>query len=335
MKKILIIHGWMHSAERYAKLADDIQKKLHCKVVLYEIPGFGETKPIRYTNLLIPMVAMVVNLIVMINSDLNTKYGYLLVFPWYSYFILFGGVLAIVWSCRINRRYHSKVSYESKMSDKIALRGYINDNRADFMRKTKAVFLDRDGTIIIDKVETRKIEDLEFVNDIDCLKKLKDAGYLLVIITNQSGIGKGHYDVKEMHSFNNHMIGELKKRGILIDALYYCPHTTADNCQCKKPKDGMIRRAELDLNIDLCESVLIGDQNSDIKAGIVAGLKECYAVPTGLYPKNESGKYEVDDSIADKTIVCDNLGDAIDKILRNEFSVNDERGGCLAAFSDI
>ena len=74
----------------------------------------------------------------------------------------------------------------------------------------------------------------------------------------------------------------------------------------------------------MSKSVLIGDQNSDIMAGINAGLMSCYAVPTGLYPKNKTGKYEVDLAIIDKTIVCENLQDAIAKIVVNEFCVNDD-----------
>lgn len=275
-------------------------------------------------NITVSVLALISNCSIIIYLKQYFWKGHLLIFEWYDYLIIIGSVLSIVWAYKINRRYSSKESYENMMSNKIALCGYINKKRADYMQKKRAVFLDRDGTIIIDKVETRKIEDLEFFDDIGYLKKLKDAGFLLIIITNQSGIGKGHYSVEEMQEFNDYMIDELSKRGIQIDALYYCPHITQENCQCKKPKDGMLRRAQMDLNIDLSKSFLIGDQNSDIMAGINAGLKSCYAVPTGLYPKNETGKYEVDPSIADKTIVCMNLQDAITRIIDNEFCVNDD-----------
>ena len=275
-------------------------------------------------NITVSVLALISNCSIIIYLKQYFWKGHLLIFEWYDYLIIIGSVLSIVWAYKINRRYSSKESYENMMSNKIALCGYINKKRADYMQKKRAVFLDRDGTIIIDKVETRKIEDLEFFDDIGYLKKLKDAGFLLIIITNQSGIGKGHYSVEEMQEFNDYMRDELSKRGIQIDALYYCPHTTQENCQCKKPKDGMLRRAQMDLNIDLSKSFLIGDQNSDIMAGINAGLKSCYAVPTGLYPKNETGKYEVDPSIADKTIVCMNLQDAITRIIDNEFCVNDD-----------
>ncbi len=275
-------------------------------------------------NLVVPVLALISNIAIIICSEQYSRLGSLLLFEWYDYLICMGGLLSIVWACKIHKRYSCKEGYENTMSNKIALCGYINKKRTDYMQKKRAVFLDRDGTIIVDKVETRKIEDLEFFNDIDCLKKLKDAGFLLIIITNQSGIGKGNYTVEEMQKFNDHMISELSKKKILIDALYYCPHKSEDNCQCKKPKDGMIRRAQMDLNIDLSKSVLIGDQNSDIMAGINAGLMSCYAVTTGLYPQNKTSRYQVDYAIADKTIVCDNLQEATKKILANEFCVNDD-----------
>lgn len=181
--------------------------------------------------------------------------------------------------------------------------------------KRKAVFLDRDGTIIVDKFETHKIEDLEFVKGIESLKELQDVGYLLIVVTNQSGIGKGHYSIEEMNKFNNHMINELNKLGIEINEIYFCPHTVKDNCNCMKPRDGMIKKAESEFNIDLKQSYLIGDQNSDIKAGIKAGLKQCYIVTTGLYPQNMSGKYEIESEIKNNTLVYDELQAIVQDIL--------------------
>ena len=205
------------------------------------------------------------------------------------------------------------------MKETIAKSGYINYERLNISQQSKAVFLDRDGTIIVDKVETRRIEDLEFFDDIESLKELLNSNYILVIVTNQSGIGKGHYTVEEMTTFNEHMLQELKKRGIDIDALYYCPHKQEDNCQCKKPKDGMIRRAAMDLNINLSKSYIIGDQNTDIMSGINAGLNKCFAVTTGLYPQNQSSKYEVYPTLKGDTVVCSSLKEAVEIIVKDEF----------------
>ena len=334
--QILSSYEVHHRLAYYMKnvLEVSLQKKISDNIIMWE--NFcqydrhvikktkigGRESFFKKVNIAVAVLAMLSNIIIEIYSKLDLKEKKLFGLEWYDYLFVILGLLSVIWAFKINKRYSSKESYEKTMSNTIALCGYINENRGDHMQKKKAIFLDRDGTIIVDKVETRKIEDLEFVQDIDSLKKLKDAGYLLIIITNQSGIGKGHYSVEEMHKFNSHMINELAQMGIQIDALYYCPHTIEDNCQCKKPKDGMLRRAQMDLNINLQSSVLIGDQNSDIMAGINAGLRACYAVPTGLYPKNQTGKYEVDLAIANKTIVCDSLQDATKRILDNSHSNN-------------
>lgn len=225
--------------------------------------------------------------------------------------------IAVVWALKVNRAY-SKGDYNLEMKDTIARCGYIDSKRRDLSSRSKAVFLDRDGTVIVDKVETRRIEDLEFFEDIKSLKGLMDEGFLLVVVTNQSGIGKGHYSEEEMMTFNDYMVLKLKEQGIIIDALYYCPHTNEDNCQCKKPKDGMLRRAALDLNIDLAESFIIGDQNSDMKAGINSRSKKCIIVPTGLYPRNKSGKYEIEPLIKEEVVLCENLRLAVNEVLSTE-----------------
>lgn len=190
--------------------------------------------------------------------------------------------------------------------------GYFNPKTKNMTSgKNKAVFLDRDGTIHVDKVETRKIEDLEFFDDtIDFMRKMNELGYLIVIVTNQSGIGKGHYDVAEMRMFNNHMICELEKSGVVVSALYYCPHTAEDNCFCMKPKDGMLRRAELELNIDSSKSIMIGDQTHDVQAGIAKGIGANYIVTTGIYD-TPNGKYELPKELKGKVTVCHSLTEVI------------------------
>ncbi len=271
-------------------------------------------------NIIIPIVCLVINFAFVLNSTYNiinaerTNVLYQLL----MYMMIIPSILAIWWSLAINNK-HRKIGYEAFMNDKLAKRGYINKQRLDLCQRNKAVFLDRDGTIIIDKVETRKVEDLEFVKDIDSLIDLIEADYLLVIVTNQSGIGKGNYTEKEMMTFNEFMLDRLKDRGITIDALYYCPHTQSDNCQCKKPKDGMLRRAAMELHIDLSKSMIIGDQNTDIMAGLNAGLRKCIAVPTGLYPHSIDGCYHKNPHIEKETIFCENLQKAVEEILKDDF----------------
>ena len=184
------------------------------------------------------------------------------------------------------------------MLDKLAKCGYLNS--LAFRDSDKALFIDRDGTLHKDKVETRNINDLEFFDGaLDLLKMANRLGYKVVIVTNQSGIGKGHYNELEMKEFNDFMISELNKNNIVISGLYYCPHISKDNCQCKKPKDGMFRRASIELGIDLSKSIMVGDQNIDIYTGLTAGVKKNYLVITGIYNDN---KYRMPDDLKDSIV---------------------------------
>ena len=178
----------------------------------------------------------------------------------------------------------------------------------------KAVFIDRDGTLIKDKVETVRPGDLEFLPGADSLALLKNAGFLLIVITNQSGIGKGHYSEEQMHIFNSFMQKRAQEIGADIDAVYFCPHTKEDGCACRKPAPGMLLKAASDLDIDLAESFLIGDQNSDAWAGINAGVKKSYIVTTGIYP---GGRFVPDPLLGPSAEICTNLREAVLKIIEN------------------
>ncbi len=141
--------------------------------------------------------------------------------------------------------------------------------------KTKALFLDRDGVINVDKHHLYKIEDCEFINGIfDICSEAKSQGYLLIVVTNQAGIAKGIYTEDDYFKLKDYIHEEFKKQGCPIDAEYYCPyHTDAviekykKDSFDRKPNPGMILKAQKDFNIDLSESILIGDKESDIEAG--------------------------------------------------------------------
>lgn len=144
----------------------------------------------------------------------------------------------------------------------------------------RALFLDRDGVINVEKNYVYKIEDFEFIDGIfELTKYFQDKGYLIVVITNQAGIGRGYYTEEDFHKLNDWMIEQFKKRSITITEVYYCPyHPThgigeylKDSFE-RKPNPGMILKASEKYNIDLSESVLIGDKDSDIKAGEAAGI---------------------------------------------------------------
>lgn len=138
----------------------------------------------------------------------------------------------------------------------------------------KAIFLDRDGVINIDKNYVYKISDFEFVPKIfDILKYLQDLDYLLFIITNQSGIGRGYYTKEDFFKLTDWMINELKKSNIVIYQVEFCPHHPMENCKCRKPKMGMIENILKNYDVDLSNSWLIGDNLSDIDCARNAGIK--------------------------------------------------------------
>ncbi len=152
---------------------------------------------------------------------------------------------------------------------------------------TKAVFVDRDGTIVEDKGHVYKIEDLKLLpNSIKGLKLLNK--FKLFIITNQSGIGRGIYTVQDFINFNSHLLRELKKQGIEIEKIYFCQHKPEDNCECRKPKTKLLKDAEKEFKIDLKKSFIIGDMKSDFEMGKNAGCRTIHVLTGhGIKYKND------------------------------------------------
>ena len=143
----------------------------------------------------------------------------------------------------------------------------------------KALFLDRDGVINVEKDYLYKIEDFEFISGIiELCKHYQTLGYIIVVVTNQSGIARGYYSERDFTLLTSWMINKFAENGIAIAKVYHCPHheTISGECDCRKPMPGMLLDAKKDLNIDLEQSIIIGDKERDIEAGINAGLKENY-----------------------------------------------------------
>lgn len=139
----------------------------------------------------------------------------------------------------------------------------------------KALFLDRDGVVNIEKNYLYKIEEFEFCDGIfEVCKYFQDRGYIIVIVTNQSGIARGYYSEDDFQRLTSFMIEKFKQNGIEISSVKYCPHHPdfSGYCECRKPSSGMILDATKEFNIDLASSILIGDKISDIEAGKSAGV---------------------------------------------------------------
>ncbi len=159
------------------------------------------------------------------------------------------------------------------------------------MNEVKAVFLDRDGVINIEKEYVYKIKDFEFIpKSIKALKKLKDAGYKLILIFGQSGIKRKKYTEKDLNELMKYIFKELKNEGVELDDFDYCPHRAEDNCKCRKPKTQMIDRMIKKFNLDPKQCWNIGDKTADMKMGETVGCKNIL-VKTGYGGKD--GEYEV------------------------------------------
>jgi histidinol-phosphate phosphatase family protein len=126
----------------------------------------------------------------------------------------------------------------------------------------KALFIDRDGTIIKDVPYSADPGKIVIYDDaVDLMNNYGKKGYLIVIVTNQSGINRGYFSAKDLEKFNNVLTGMLKSRGVRVDAIYFCPHRPDENCRCRKPETGMIMDAVSDLGIDVKHSVMAGDRD--------------------------------------------------------------------------
>jgi D-glycero-D-manno-heptose 1,7-bisphosphate phosphatase len=153
----------------------------------------------------------------------------------------------------------------------------------------KAAFIDRDGVLNEERAFVHRREDFALLpGAVAALRLLKEAGYLLVVITNQSGIARGIYSEADYLALTAHLRAELAAAGVSLDAVEYCPHLPDApveryrlDCDCRKPKPGMLRRAIRALDIEPGASFLVGDRLSDIEAGRAAGIGRCYFVRTG------------------------------------------------------
>jgi len=191
---------------------------------------------------------------------------------------------------------------------------------AELVGKTKAVFLDRDGVINEEVDQLSRIQDFKlYAFAATAIKKIHNAGYLVIVVTNQPMIAKGFILEKDVIEIHRRMQATLQREGAVINAIYYCPHHPEKGfvgevpelkivCNCRKPGIGMIQKAVEDFNIDLKKSFFIGDSSTDAKtaenAGIAfIGVKTGYGLTDGQY------------QISKKIPLCENILQAVDFLL--------------------
>lgn len=155
----------------------------------------------------------------------------------------------------------------------------------------EAVFLDRDGTIIVDSGYLRDPNEVSLMaGAAQGLRALQEADIPLVVISNQSGLGRGLISEVEAAMVHDRFVELLAENGIGLAGVYYCPHDPLDRCSCRKPSTGMFLKARDDLGLDLANSVMIGDQASDVEAGRAAGCRTVLLAAPGV---QENGAWRV------------------------------------------
>lgn len=136
----------------------------------------------------------------------------------------------------------------------------------------KVVVLDRDGTIVVDRHYLADPDDLKFEAGAEAgLRKMSEMGFRLVVITNQSGIARGLFSLARLEEIHERLRQMMRSVGAPLDGVYFCPHQPADDCDCRKPKLGLMRQASAELGFDMSESIVIGDKDSDVEFGRRAG----------------------------------------------------------------
>jgi D-glycero-D-manno-heptose 1,7-bisphosphate phosphatase len=152
-----------------------------------------------------------------------------------------------------------------------------------------AAFVDRDGVINEERDYVWRVEDFHLLpGAVAGLRQLQAAGFALVVVTNQAGIGRGFYTEADFQALSAHMRHRLAAEGVVLDGVYRCPHHPTAGlgdyrraCECRKPRPGLLLQAAADLGLDPARSVLVGDKLSDIQAGRAAGLARCVLVTSG------------------------------------------------------
>ena len=168
------------------------------------------------------------------------------------------------------------------------------------MSRRPFAILDRDGTLIVGRHYLSDPADIELVEGAPAaLRQLRASGYGLMVVTNQSAIGRGIFDLDQMDRIHRRLAELLAAENIVLDGLYFCPHTPDDKCDCRKPNPGMVLRAVGELDVDLANSVVVGDNACDIELGRRLGL------PTILVRTGYGAQIEAQGTVAPDHVVDD------------------------------
>jgi D-glycero-D-manno-heptose 1,7-bisphosphate phosphatase len=177
----------------------------------------------------------------------------------------------------------------------------------------RAVFLDRDGTINIEKDYLYQAAEFEFIAGVpEAIRLLNRAGFVVVVVTNQSGVARGYYTEEDVEILHRHIARELEQADAHVDTWLYCPHHPSGRgsyalpCDCRKPLPGMLKNAASRYDIDLQNSIMIGDKRADIEAGLAAGCRTIL-VRTGYGAEEEQ-------YVSPQTTVCEDLLEAVKSI---------------------
>ncbi|KZN33087.1 hypothetical protein N480_24505 [Pseudoalteromonas luteoviolacea S2607] len=183
--------------------------------------------------------------------------------------------------------------------------------------KCKAVFLDRDGVINHDHAYVHKIEEFEFIDGVfEACQRFTEQGYKIVVVTNQSGIGRGYYDEAQFQTLTDWMCAQFLANNVEINGVYFCPHHPKKaqpeylkECNCRKPHPGMLLQAIEEHDIDPAQSIMVGDKGSDMKAAKAAGVTTKVLVRSGQ-------TFDEKDMLA-ADLVCESLSGVPDLVLKD------------------
>ena len=173
----------------------------------------------------------------------------------------------------------------------------------------KAIFFDRDGTLIKDMVYLNDPHQIYYLDRcFESLKILKESGYQLFMATNQSGVARGIVEPKNLELINKLIVDEFAKHGALFEKVYFCPHPVDGGCECRKPRPGMLHQGAKEFGLDLSKCWMIGDRLSDVDAGLNAGARSILMTPQPSFD-DDRRKFWAPDlmAVAQKILVEDSL----------------------------